>query len=413
MKKILLILTILLALTACGCRHAARSSFYMDTVITWDITHVSADALIDASEAITANVETMLSLHLEASAVSGLNRGETVRHPELAELLRITKSVAEAAGGAYDVTVAPLVQLWNVAHPDTDWTPPTEDEIADLRSLVDYRQIHIESDARAMPEWSVTLDDGASIDLGGIGKGYALGKCAAMLTGKNARGTVSFGGNIAVVGQKDDGSDWRVGVKDPAAPDTLCAILEIPSGIVAVSGGYGHTVGLKTDGTVVAVGWNEDGQCEVSDWTDIIAVSAGFYHTVGLKVDGTVVAAGKYKDGQCDVYRWSDIIAISAGWDHTVGLKADGTVVAVGKDSYDRCKVSGWADVRLPANAEVRKTVTGVVNTNQLNIRENPTDNSASVGIYRKNDVVTILEVREDWGRTDLGWIPMQYVNLE
>ncbi|MBE6612441.1 MAG: FAD:protein FMN transferase [Ruminococcaceae bacterium] len=238
MKKILLILTILLALTACGCRHAARSSFYMDTVITWDITHVSADALIDASEAITANVETMLSLHLEASAVSGLNRGETVRHPELAELLRITKSVAEAAGGAYDVTVAPLVQLWNVAHPDTDWTPPTEDEIADLRSLVDYRQIHIESDARAMPEWSVTLDDGASIDLGGIGKGYALGKCAAMLTGKNARGTVSFGGNIAVVGQKDDGSDWRVGVKDPAAPDTLCAILEIPSGIVAVSGGY-------------------------------------------------------------------------------------------------------------------------------------------------------------------------------
>jgi len=183
--------------------------------------------------------------------------------------------------------------------------------------------------------------------------------------------------------------------------------------IVAVSGGYGHTVGLKTDGTVVAVGWNEDGQCEVSDWTDIIAVSAGFYHTVGLKVDGTVVAAGKYKDGQCDVYRWSDIIAISAGWDHTVGLKADGTVVAVGKDSYDRCKVSGWADVRLPANAEVRKTVTGVVNTNQLNIRENPTDNSASVGIYRKNDVVTILEVREDWGRTDLGWIPMQYVNLE
>ena len=47
---------------------------------------------------------------------------------------------------------------------------------------------------------------------------------------------------------------------------------------------------LKKDGTVVAVGWNEDGQCNVSDWKDIVAISAGYDHTVGLKKDGTVVA---------------------------------------------------------------------------------------------------------------------------
>ena len=75
--------------------------------------------------------------------------------------------------------------------------------------------------------------------------------------------------------------------------------------IVAVSAGYYHTVGLKSDGTVVTAGWRTPGT--VSDWTDIVAVSAGFTHIVGLKSDGTVVAAGNNDDGQCDVSDWTDI----------------------------------------------------------------------------------------------------------
>ena len=55
------------------------------------------------------------------------------------------------------------------------------------------------------------------------------------------------------------------------------------------------------------VGLNDDGQCDVSGWTDIIAVSAGSYNTVGLKSDGTVVATGYNDDGRCDVSGWTDI----------------------------------------------------------------------------------------------------------
>ena len=115
-----------------------------------------------------------------------------------------------------------------------------------------------------------------------------------------------------------------------------------------VSVGDCHTVGLKSDGTVVAVGENDDGQCDVSGWTDIVAVSAGNYHTVGLKSDGTVVATkytGDYYYGQCDVSGWTDIVAVSAGGSHTVGLKSDGTVVAVGRNYHGRFKVSGWTDI--------------------------------------------------------------------
>lgn len=106
-----------------------------------------------------------------------------------------------------------------------------------------------------------------------------------------------------------------------------------------------HTVALRSDGTVIAVGSNNHGQCDVDDWTDIIAVSAGLSHTVGLRSDGTVVAIGNNESGQCNVGNWKDIIAISAGESFTIGLRSDGTVVATGSNSFKQCNVADWTDI--------------------------------------------------------------------
>ncbi len=145
------------------------------------------------------------------------------------------------------------------------------------------------------------------------------------------------------VGLKKDGTAVAVGDND----DGQCNVDDWTD-IVAVSAGssiLGHTVGLKSDGTVVAVGNNDKGQCDVDSWTDIVAVSAGDYHTVGLKSDGTVVAVGSNWYGKCNVDSWTDIVAVSAGEYHTVGLKSDGTVVAVGSNSSGQCDVEGWTDI--------------------------------------------------------------------
>ena len=152
------------------------------------------------------------------------------------------------------------------------------------------------------------------------------------------RDTVSAGW-IHTVGLKSDGTVVAAGYNKYGQCDV--------SGwtdIVAVSAGSDHTVGLKADGTVVAVGYEYCIQ-GLDRWTDIVAVSAGDYHTVGLKSDGTVVAKGSDNDGECDVGGWTDIVAVSAGWNHTVGLKSDGTVVAVGYNKYGQCDVSGWTDI--------------------------------------------------------------------
>jgi hypothetical protein len=103
--------------------------------------------------------------------------------------------------------------------------------------------------------------------------------------------------------------------------------------IVQVTAGGYHTVGLKSDGTVVGVGHNSAGECNVSGWTDISQVAAGYGHTVGLKTDHTVVAVGYNDYRQCDVTGWTDIVQVAGGGGHTVGLKADGTVVAVGGET--------------------------------------------------------------------------------
>jgi uncharacterized repeat protein (TIGR02543 family) len=116
-----------------------------------------------------------------------------------------------------------------------------------------------------------------------------------------------------------------------------------------VAGGGRHTVGVRPDGTVVATGNNDDGQCDVEGWTDIGLVAAGFSHTVGLEEDGTVVATGNNDDGQCNVDGWTDIGLVVAGDWHTVGLKNDNTVVATGKSDEGQCDVLGWPAMQMVA----------------------------------------------------------------
>jgi uncharacterized repeat protein (TIGR02543 family) len=112
-----------------------------------------------------------------------------------------------------------------------------------------------------------------------------------------------------------------------------------------IAAGEYHTLGLKPDGSVIAVGDASFGRCNVDGWTDIVYVASGGYHSIGVKSDGTVVAVGRETAGQINVDSWTDIVRVAAGEYHTVGLKSDGTVVAVGSNAEGQCEVGGWTDV--------------------------------------------------------------------
>ena len=115
----------------------------------------------------------------------------------------------------------------------------------------------------------------------------------------------------------------------------------LPPGRLAV--GFYHTVGLRSGGTAVAAGRNEEGQCDVSGWSGLVAVDCGAYHTAALRSDGTVVATGRNSEGQCDVSGWTNVAAIVCTDYNTLGLLTDGTIKSTGYQAYT--DLSGWKKI--------------------------------------------------------------------
>lgn len=163
--------------------------------------------------------------------------------------------------------------------------------------------------------------------------------------------------------------------------------------IVGIAAGYQHSVGLRKDGTVVAVGDNTYGQCNVAEWTDIIQISADIYHTVGLRKDGTVVSTkiprGQPDGGQCNVDTWTDIVYISAGPTSTIGVRDDGTVVAAGANARGQCNVATWTNISAVAAGPYHA----------VGLKKDGT--VVSTRIYQSYLTSTII----DYGQSDvLGW---------
>lgn len=121
--------------------------------------------------------------------------------------------------------------------------------------------------------------------------------------------------------------------------------------------GGGHTVGLKSDGTLVAVGDNSYGQCDFSDtekWSDIVKIATGDWYTVGLKSTGEVVITGenapgrKYIDKEI-LSKYTNIVDIAAGYGQTLLLTDEGEIICFGFNDDGKCSdINGYKDVMLP-----------------------------------------------------------------
>ena len=124
---------------------------------------------------------------------------------------------------------------------------------------------------------------------------------------------------------------------------------EFGQGIVSTHMNGRHLAAVQKDGTVLACGDNEFGQCDVQDWDHILSVSCGREHTLGLRSNGTCVACGEDSYGQCQVDSWKEITSIAAGVAVSVGVRADGTVAYCGRSLENVEYVSSWHDIKQVA----------------------------------------------------------------
>ena len=109
------------------------------------------------------------------------------------------------------------------------------------------------------------------------------------------------------------------------------------TGVVAIAGGYLHSLALRGDGTVLAWGNNNTGQTNVpATATGVVAIASGYAHSLALRADGTVIAWGDNYSGQTNVPATATgVVAIAAGAEHNLALRANGTVNAWGAGTND------------------------------------------------------------------------------
>ena len=242
MKKLCVLLAFLLCLTAfvsCGAEEKYSSTFYlMDTLIS--VTLYTSDAayareVFDASEDLLGELEALWARRKPESEISRFNASvEGISDPDArtVALLRTALEVCAATDGAFDVTITPLIELWDVCGKENRL--PTETELQAALVLVDYNGLQLENNAL------VKLVEGASVDLGGIGKGAAISALIEYLKTTDVHGgLVSFGSNIAVFGEKPDAKPFRVALRHPRNERATVGTLTMPADMVlSISGDY-------------------------------------------------------------------------------------------------------------------------------------------------------------------------------
>ena len=173
-----------------------------------------------AIEAELALVDRLMSTWRDDSELSRFNRSEAGvafgASPETIDVLATAARVSEWSGGAFDVTVGPLVRAWGFGADARVRAVPSDVEIASVRALTSYRHLALD-----VPRRTVTkARAGVSCDLSSIAPGYAADRVAAALGALGHRHVlVDIGGEIKAVGRRPDGAPWRVGVAWPWAGD--------------------------------------------------------------------------------------------------------------------------------------------------------------------------------------------------
>jgi thiamine biosynthesis lipoprotein len=154
--------------------------------------------------------------------------------PEVREVLKRAGEISEWTGGKFDVTFGALAGLWRFDH-DQDNTVPDMDEVRRRLPLIDFRAIRVDDTAG-----TVFLERrGMSINLGGIGKGYAIDRGAAILRRRGFRDfMIQSGGDLYVSGL-NAGRPWQLGIQDPRSPARrIFARVDISDGTFSTSGDY-------------------------------------------------------------------------------------------------------------------------------------------------------------------------------
>lgn len=234
----------------CGCsintkEPLSKTGFYFDTVITITLYDSNEEELLNTCFDYCKDFEKLVSRTIPSSDISRINTasGQSVEVSDTTiELLKNAIEFGELTDGAFDITIAPLMELWDIKN--NPGNVPSEADITEELSHVNYKNIVIEGN-------TVTLTDPkASIDLGGIAKGYMADQLKEFLLSEGVTSAIiNLGGNVLTIGKKPDGNAFHIGIQKPFdKQNATITSVSIKDSSVVTSGSYERY--FKLDDTI-------------------------------------------------------------------------------------------------------------------------------------------------------------------
>ena len=205
----------------------------------WTVDEPAALAAFGAIFKEFDRLEGLMSTWKDGSEIQRLNEAAG-KHavpvgPDIRDTLRTARQVSEWTSGKFDVTWGVMSGLWKFDYQNKDGSIPDPREVARRRKLIDYRELEVDEPAGT----AFLRRDGMIVNLGGIGKGFAVDRARDILLQRGFRDfTIQFGGDMYVAG-KSGSRPWRLGIQDPRGPaDKIFASVELSDSTFSTSGDY-------------------------------------------------------------------------------------------------------------------------------------------------------------------------------
>lgn len=240
---ILIVFLLLLQTSSPGCNPTLhiykRSQLLMGTIVEITVAakdEKTADEAISAAFKEIRRLETIMSTYMPESDISKVN-GAAGLHPVKVHndlILAVNRSLefAEASGGAFNIAIGPVIDLWNVTESEEI---PTPEELAAARQLIDYHNVRVDVTSGTI----FLTKKGMRINLGGIGKGIAADYAHNILSAHGIHsGIIAVAGDLHAIGKKPDGSKWTIGIIHPRKKNSTIASVHLSDMSISTSGDY-------------------------------------------------------------------------------------------------------------------------------------------------------------------------------
>lgn len=240
-KSLTYLVTFLLIFILVGCgkeKVTIKENYLLDTIIQLKVYGKNSEKYTDEAMEVISHIDDIMSPTKSTSDVVKINSNAGKDFVKINEdtlnVIKNSINYSKLSNGNFDITVGPLVKLWGIGTEHAH--VPSKEEIDKTLKLINYRNVLINEN-----NTSVKLKEpDEAIDLGAIAKGFAADKAREVLENKGIKSAyLNLGGNIVTIGNKTDGTPWKIGIQDPLSQrGEYFGIVKVSNKSVVSSGSY-------------------------------------------------------------------------------------------------------------------------------------------------------------------------------